>query len=177
MNHAAGEQISMFRSPGMSAVRAAVDCPDAWGRIDFKVTLPPRAQERARDRIVTTKDGKVFNQKYKSSKQQVYETQLGAFIYQHKPEAPLNGPIVLHIRAFMEVPKSRPKKVHAAAVRGEIRPEGKPDVSNVLKNFEDVANGILFKDDAQIVEATIGKFYGSPARWEITVFYRKDCQG
>ena len=148
-----------------------------WEKIEFQILLEPKAQERARDHLIKTKDGRVWNHKYKSKAQSLYEMQLGAFICQHRPDGPLKGPILLEIQAFFEVPVSRPKKFHAAADRGEVWPEGKPDLDNVLKQFCDVATKVLFVDDAQIVDVRISKHYGSPARWQITLWYRKDRQG
>jgi len=58
-------------------------------------------------------------------------------------------------------PKSAPKsRLHHVV---------KPDASNALKLLEDAGNGILWKDDSQIVFATVTKEYGDPERIEITV--------
>lgn len=76
----------------------------------------------------------------------------------------LDGPIHLHLTAFMPIPQSWSKKKQDAAVQGIVRPTTTPDADNVLKALADSCNGIVWKDDAQIVEATIVKQYStSPA--------------
>lgn len=147
-----------------------------WEKMEFRILLEPRQQDRVRDRIVKTKTGRAYSQKYKSTKQQLYERQLAAFICEQSPDGPLKGPIILDIQSYIEVPSSKTKKFHAAADRGEEWPTGKPDASNLLKNLEDIGNKILWVDDAQIVDVRIRKSYGSPARWQLTVWYRKDRQ-
>ena len=51
------------------------------------------------------------------------------------------------------------------------RPTTKPDLDNLLKQFKDCAKGIFWEDDKQVVEYLpgTGKYYGSPARWEIVI--------
>lgn len=45
----------------------------------------------------------------------------------------------------------------------------RPDSSKLLRAIEDALTGILFHDDAQIVETHIRKHYGLPERCEIAV--------
>lgn len=75
-------------------------------------------------------------------------------------KAPLEGPLHVHVTAFMPIPKSMSegKKVEARA--GHFLPTTKPDADNILKTL-DAFNGIVWKDDAQIVEATVVKRYSS----------------
>ena len=43
----------------------------------------------------------------------------------------------------------------------------KPDVSKLLRAVEDAMTGIIYADDAQIVQESISKHYGMPERAEI----------
>jgi Holliday junction resolvase RusA-like endonuclease len=43
-----------------------------------------------------------------------------------------------------------------------------PDTSNMVKYVEDVANGILYKDDCSIAKVIATKIYGEP-RTEFTI--------
>lgn len=71
------------------------------------------------------------------------------------------GAVHLELRAYFLRPKSAPKaRVHHTT---------RPDLGNVVKLVEDAANGILWRDDSQIVSASISKHYGEPERLEITV--------
>ncbi len=48
-------------------------------------------------------------------------------------------------------------------------PSVKPDCLKLARGLEDSLSGIVWKDDAQIVDEHIVKTYGEPARCEITV--------
>ena len=43
--------------------------------------------------------------------------------------------------------------------KGIIRPVKKPDVDNIAKAVFDSLNGIAYKDDAQVVELSMSKYY------------------
>ena len=73
-------------------------------------------------------------------------------------------PLELRIEAFYSIPKAMSKKKRAAMEIGEIRPIKKPDVDNVLKVVADALNNIAYRDDAQIVETKVSKFYSDTPR-------------
>ena len=64
---------------------------------------------------------------------------------------PFDCPVVGFVTAELPIPQSWSKKKQEAALRGEIWPGKKPDLSNILKQIEDALNGIVFRDDALIV--------------------------
>jgi Holliday junction resolvase RusA-like endonuclease len=72
---------------------------------------------------------------------------------------PLDCPVILHMTATVPVPQSWSRKKQAQALSGAIRPTTKPDCDNILK-MTDALNQIVFRDDAQIVEARVTKRYG-----------------
>jgi len=88
---------------------------------------------------------------------------------QHRPEKPLEGALELRVICYLPIPKSKTKKFKAAAIAGEERPTGKPDCDNMLKNIEDIMEGIFYRNDSQIVTETVHKFYSGNPRWEITL--------
>jgi Holliday junction resolvase RusA-like endonuclease len=106
---------------------------------------------------------------YKHPEQSRYEAQVAALLAQHRPDAPLDGPLSLSVTAYLPIPKSKPKRWQAAALAGEIWPTGKPDCSNILKNIEDIMNGVFWRDDAQIVGVQAFKRYSDSPRWEIEI--------
>ena len=82
----------------------------------------------------------------------------------------LLGALALQVRIVVSVPLSWPKKRQAAALAGLERPTGKPDADNTLKLLADALNGIVWKDDAQIVDARVTKAYREkPGAW-LSVF-------
>ena len=70
----------------------------------------------------------------------------------------LEGPVGLEMSVMIAIPASWSEKKRLAASRGEIRPTGRPDVDNYLK-LVDALNGICWRDDSQVVEARVTKYY------------------
>lgn len=148
--------------------------------LSFTIPLPPRGQSRKQTRVLTDRNGQVVRSAksgravvihHDSDKQKQDTRSLEALLYEWKPPAPIEGPVKLLVRAYFPIPKSKPKKWREAALAEQIRHTGKPDLSNVLKNIEDVMNGVFWRDDSQIVEFlySTGKYYGDPARYEIEI--------
>lgn len=75
----------------------------------------------------------------------------------------------IEIRAFMSIPSSKSKKFKQAAIVGIERPTKKPDVDNVFKILTDALSGIAYKDDKQIVAATVNKWYAEVPRVEALI--------
>lgn len=80
----------------------------------------------------------------------------------------LDGPLVLVVQFYVPRPKShygarglRPSAPDYPAVR--------PDVTKLLRAVEDACTGVVWRDDAQVVEQHAGKSYGEPARAYVTV--------
>ena len=141
--------------------------------IRFTVNIIPRGQARARHRIVHS-GVSTFTTTYKAKAQVQDEEKLSALILKHVPSEPMQGPLYLHVIAYMPIPKSKSARWVLKAKTGEERPTGKPDVSNILKNVEDVMTGTFFRDDKQIVRAVVEKWYGDPARYEIELDYESE---
>lgn len=82
--------------------------------------------------------------------------------------APLTGPLATFILAVFPIPKSWSAKKRAAALVGQIRPTVKPDWDNIGK-MTDAMKGIVFVDDAMIVDGRVKKIYGERPRLVVTV--------
>lgn len=70
----------------------------------------------------------------------------------------------LRIYAYYGIPKSASKRKQTKMQFGEIRPTKKPDMDNVVKVIADSLNGIAYKDDTQIVDSMVRKFYSDCPR-------------
>jgi len=77
---------------------------------------------------------------------------------------PFARPISCVVIAYFVPPKSWPAWKRAAALNGEIAHTGKPDVDNIVKAVKDALNGVVWTDDAQVVELAAEKRYGERAR-------------
>lgn len=56
------------------------------------------------------------------------------------------------MEAQFSIPASWSQRKREAAMRGEIRPAKRPDLSNIVKQVEDAFNGVVYRDDSLIVE-------------------------
>ncbi|KEX95155.1 endodeoxyribonuclease RusA [Pseudomonas putida] len=70
------------------------------------------------------------------------------------------GPVLVEMRIFVSVAASWSKKKTAEALQGLVMPTKKPDADNVLKAICDGINGIVFKDDVQVVNVSMSKRFG-----------------
>lgn len=77
--------------------------------------------------------------------------------------------LALKIRAFYSIPASASKKKQKQMEEGELRPTKKPDWDNVGKIIADSLNQIAYRDDAQIVESQVQKYYSRQPRVEVTL--------
>lgn len=128
--------------------------------IDGEVTAQgrPRAGRRGNKTVM-----------YDPAKSKDYKQYVRLVASQHKPEKPLEGEIELVVVIYKQIPKSMPKWQQELARSGKLRPVTKPDCTNYVKGIEDALNGIIYKDDSQIVKLIIEKKYSDNPRAEITV--------
>jgi Holliday junction resolvase RusA-like endonuclease len=72
---------------------------------------------------------------------------------------PAAGPVALSVSLSMQIPASWSNKRRALAAAGSIAATKKPDADNVLKGIKDGCNGIIWRDDAQVVRIVLEKRY------------------
>lgn len=82
---------------------------------------------------------------------------------------PIEGPVIIMMAAVFDIPKGFSKKRRAAALEGAEFPAKKPDLDNIVKIWTDAMNGVIFKDDCQIVSTRCSKVYGPAPRVAVTV--------
>lgn len=82
---------------------------------------------------------------------------------------PSAAPIQLTIFLAMQIPASWSNKRRDGALSGVICATKKPDADNVLKGIKDGCNGIVWRDDAQVVQITLRKDYGPIPFARVTV--------
>jgi Holliday junction resolvase RusA-like endonuclease len=82
---------------------------------------------------------------------------------------PLETPLRLNVTFNMPIPKSYSKKHKDACLEGLDKPINKPDIDNLCKSLFDGMNGIVFKDDGQIVTLIVSKKYWTEGLITVTV--------
>ena len=73
------------------------------------------------------------------------------------------------ILAYYSIPRSKSNKQKDMMRRGEIRPTKKPDADNVIKIVADSLNHVAYRDDTQIVDCQVHKFYSDNPRVEVFI--------
>ena len=132
------------------------------------VTMLGHPRGKGRPRSMRTKDGRILV--FTDPKTEEYESNLRVAC-----QAAMEGRTLLamalrvYIEAHFPIPGSWSKKRQREALIGLIRPTGKPDFDNIGKVC-DACNGILWRDDAQIVEGAVVKRYSEKPLLRITVW-------
>jgi Holliday junction resolvase RusA-like endonuclease len=81
---------------------------------------------------------------------------------------PLDGALRVQVNAYFGMPQSWGAKKRAAAIAGTIRPTKRPDWENVAKML-DAFNGVVWRDDAQVVSGLIEKHYSDRPRLQVKI--------
>lgn len=128
------------------------------------ITIPGEPVAKARPRV--TRAGIT----YTPAKTVNYETLVKELFHVAYPDhRPLDVPVKMLIEAYFTIPASWSKKKKQQALGGAIRPTKRPDWDNLGKLVSDALNGLAYRDDAQIVEATAAKYYSDRPRVEIEI--------
>lgn len=78
-------------------------------------------------------------------------------------------PVSMKIIACFKIPESWSKKKQKLAQEGKILPAKKPDIDNCLKAVNDSLNGIVWKDDCQVVECFMKKIFSMEPGVQVTI--------
>ncbi len=124
-------------------------------RVNFTIPGQPVAKGRPR----FSRQGKVVRT-YTDAATQSFEN-LVKFAAAHamSGQEPSAEPLAIEVHLYMQIPASWSNKKRLQAMQGIVLPTKKPDADNVLKGLKDGCNGIVWRDDAQVVEILLRKRY------------------
>lgn len=112
---------------------------------------------KARARVVNIKGRSVS---FTPKKTKDYELVLASIAGLAMRGCPLlTGPLVVNATFVLPIPASWTKKKKESARLGRLRPTTRPDLDNLFKVIDGLEM-VVFKNDSQIVEAHVVKFYG-----------------
>ncbi len=133
-------------------------------KVKFTVLGEPKGKGRPR---FSTQTGRAFTPKqtvsYETLVHTEYMVQCKGFRF--SDDAMLD----MRILAYYSIPKSGNKKEKAQKLANVIRPTKKPDMDNVVKMVADALNQVAYKDDTQIVDCQVRKFYSEQPRIEVII--------
>ena len=91
------------------------------------------------------------------------------YLEKYKDKELMEKPLRVIIKAYFEIPKSTSKKRKQQMLDDEILPMVKPDTDNIAKSILDSLNGIAYKDDKQVAELIVYKFYNDTPYVNVTI--------
>lgn len=131
--------------------------------VKFTVLGEPRGKQRPR----VTRKGNTYTPaetvQYENLVRMEYRRQCGDYRF------PDDAALDMRIMAYYAIPKSASKKKRQEMLEHRIRPLKKSDWDNVGKIIADSLNEIAYKDDIQIVDGQVRKFYSSEPRVVVTI--------
>ena len=132
-------------------------------RVTFTVLGEPVAKGRPR----MTRAGRAYTPQktvnYENLVKLSYQQQCSGIFFEK------GTPLDMRLIAYYTIPQSASKKKRQQMLDREIRPQKKPDSSNILKGVEDALNGVAYHDDTQIVDTQIRRFYSDHPRVVVTI--------
>lgn len=133
-------------------------------QVSFTVLGEPRGKGRPQ---FSTRSGMAFTPKrtvnYETLVHTEYVTQCKGFRF------PDDAMLDMRILAYYSIPKSGSRKERANKLENVVRPTKKPDMDNVVKMVADALNQVAYKDDTQIVDCQVRKFYSEKPRVEVII--------
>lgn len=131
--------------------------------VKFTVLGEPRGKQRPR----VTRKGNTYTPaetvQYENLVRMEYRRQCGDYRF------PDDAALDMRIMAYYAIPKSASKKKRQEMLEHRIRPLKKVDCDNAAKIVADSLNMIAYRDDVQIVDCQIRKFYSSEPRIVVTI--------
>jgi len=138
-------------------------------QIHFHVEGDPKGKGRPR----FSSAGK-FTRVYTDKQTLVYEAVIRFFAAEAMGSTDLlETPVSVFLYVRLPVPQSYSKKRTEACLSGLERPCKKPDIDNIAKTYLDAMNGVIFKDDTQVVDLHVKKVYSAVAGVDVAIMEAK----
>jgi Holliday junction resolvase RusA-like endonuclease len=126
-------------------------------QIHFQVEGDPKGKGRPR----FSRFGK-FTRVYTDKQTLDYEAVIKFFAAQAMGSTDLlETPVSVFLYIRHAVPQSYSKKRTEACLNGFEQPCKKPDIDNIAKTYLDAMNGVIFKDDTQVIDLHVKKVYSA----------------
>lgn len=123
------------------------------GTLRFVVRGNPKPAPRPRARAFQTKSGHHVAQVYAGSTDKDWRALVAAAAREAWGEEPvMDGAVVLGLSFHLLRPKS-------VSVNKRPDPTTKPDLDNLVKSVKDAMNGLVWRDDSQVIRIEAEKVY------------------
>ncbi len=132
-------------------------------KLKFTITGEPKGKARPR----VTRTGHAFTPKDTAMYENLVRLEYQRQCFGRK--FPDDAMVDARITAYYSIPKSISKKKRQMMLDHKIRPCKKPDGDNCIKIVLDSLNSLAYKDDVQVVDCQIRKFYSDDPRVVVTL--------
>lgn len=132
--------------------------------VELKIFVPGPPQGKGRARVTMRKvKGKLVPHHYTPDETAKYQEIIATeakceMVRIRKPKLILK-PISIQVLIMAPIPDSWPAWKKGLAIQGFVAPTVKPDEDNVKKAIYDALNGVVWKDDTQVVSSKVDKVY------------------
>ena len=134
-------------------------------KVEFCVYGEPVA--KARPRVRRMSQGNVVA--YTPKKTADYEEYIRLAYKEAGGEMFPDEPLRLEVECDMGIPSSVSKKKFMDMNEGRIRPTKRPDIDNLVKTVLGAGNGVIYRDDKQVVELSVIKKYSESPKIYVRV--------
>lgn len=133
--------------------------------LQFEFEVPGKVQAKQRPRL--SRYGKVYTPGQTSS----YENWIKlCFVNKYGNIEPISQKrFFIKIDVYKSVPKSITNKNKIKMLNNEIRPTVKPDADNVVKSVLDALNKLIYKDDSQVTDLLVHKYYSEEEKLVLNI--------
>lgn len=132
--------------------------------------IPPKHTAQASNKILKTKDGRLFVGKMSSSSAKQTQNELMWLLMPYRPQTPYDCPIKLSVKWLYPFRKAEPNKNRIE----ELPCVTRPDCDNLCKLLLDIMTRLGFwTDDSIIYNLEFTKAYSENPRIEINI--EKNC--
>jgi len=150
----------------MYAAQGYAGVENSGGEAMIRLVIPGDVVPQGRPRFARIG---TYVHTYDPRKSSDYKDRVKVFAKKLRLAKPLEGPLLVKIAIYRQIPASWSAKKREQAMRGEILPVTRPDNSNLCKGIEDSCNGILWNDDSQITDLIVIKRYSDDPRAVIEI--------
>lgn len=88
----------------------------------------------------------------------------------YAPENQLLGPMAMDMTFFMPIPKGITRAERNRMINGTTRPNKRPDFDNLAYIITNALKGLIYRDDGQVVDCSIHKYYAEVPRTVLKVW-------
>src|SRR5690606_3372583 len=117
------------------------------------IPVVPVAQPRQRHAVI---GGHIRNYTPSKHPVQAYKARLQAAVMEAGIHSVIDGPVRVDVDFYLPRPKSLMRRKDPP---GPIPHTARPDVDNLLKSTKDALTGLVWRDDAQVCDGRVRKWY------------------